>query len=415
MKRVTLKMLAALLIAALAMGMLPALAEGGFKAVTRKKMKVYDPSGSHEVLGTLPKGTEVTVKSYSGDVAVISLNGREGLAKVSDMKAVSEKAAPSRSEDTGEKVSSSELAEARTMVTNQAAKVYKKASKSSGSVKLPEGTKVRLIASNDGWGKVSKDGAVGYIRLSCLSDPDAAPAAATSDDEDAVVTYDRKAMMTTGSCKVYSSPSSSSQHVTLEKGAKLTLLAVKGDWARVERNGAVGYVDADKLTDWEEPQAVTTAEIKVSDDDKIFSGSNEQIVFKFMVREAGYSVAAACGVVANIKYESGFKPTTVGDSGTSYGIAQWHLGRKTRLINWCNSKGYDYKTLKGQLYYLKHELKTYYPSVHNYLKGVSNTAQGAYEAGYYFCYHFEAPASRETRSVTRGNYAKNTVWNRYTT
>jgi len=127
----------------------------------------------------------------------------------------------------------------------------------------------------------------------------------------------------------------------------------------------------------------------------------------------GIASAAACGVMGNIKYESGFRPTASGDSGTSYGICQWHAGRKSRLITWCGDNGYDYKTLEGQLYYLKYELTNYYTKVHNYLKTCPNTDQGAYDAGYYFCYHFEAPASRASKSVTRGNYAKNTVWARY--
>lgn len=428
MKRYLSKLMAALLLAALLTCALPAaLASASFKAVvTSKSMKVYAKSEPHDLLGALPRGTEVTVKDYSGDVALISWNGKTGLAKVSDMKAVAESAGRASQDDddddTAETASRSELSSARTMVTNQSAKVYRKASKSSDSVKISAGTTVKLLATSDGWGKVERGGKVGYIRLSCLSDPDDVDD--TGDDDD-LVTYNGKAVVTTASCKVYASPSTSSSHVTVSKGTQLSLLAVKGDWARVERGGIVGYMSASKLADKadveEEEEIVAsndviTAEIRPDEDEGgIFSGTNEQIIFKFLTREAGYSIAAACGIMANIKYESGYKTTSVGDSGTSYGICQWHLGRKTRLINWCKKNGYDYTSLKGQLYYLKYELKTYYPKVHNYVKGVSNNAQGAYDAGYYFCYHFEAPASPATRSVTRGNYAMNTLWGRYTT
>ena len=44
-----------------------------------------------------------------------------------------------------------------------------------------------------------------------------------------------------------------------------------------------------------------------------------------------------------------------------------------------------------------------------------NTADGAYDAGWYWCYNFEVPANRETVSVTRGNLAKNTYWEQYGT
>lgn len=62
------------------------------------------------------------------------------------------------------------------------------------------------------------------------------------------------------------------------------------------------------------------------------------------------SPAAACGVLANIKCESGFKPTTHNTSdpyGGSYGICQWLAGRRTNLQNYCAEKGYDYTTLEG--------------------------------------------------------------------
>ena len=48
-----------------------------------------------------------------------------------------------------------------------------------------------------------------------------------------------------------------------------------------------------------------------------------------------------------------------------------------------------------------------------YISAVDNTADGAYDAGYYFCYHFEVPANRASRSVTRGNSARDTYWPKY--
>ena len=409
------KILAVVLLGALTMP--AAMASGSFQAVvSSKSMSVYDRDGSHDYLGALPRGTEVTVLEYSGGVALISWNGRKGLAKVDDMKAV---ASPRVQEvEVVAKASESELAHAESMVTVKSTKVYQSASSSSKSAKVKKGVSVNVLSTSGEWAKVERDGAVGYMKLSHLSGASHAVQtveAVAEAVEEAVVKYDDKAVMPTENCRVYSEPSTSSSYVNVEKGTKMTLQAVKGGCAMVSRGGMTGYVDADVLTDYVAPEAeasaLTTAEISTAEG--VFSGSNEEIVFKFLTKEAGYSKAAACGIVANIKYESGFKPTIVGDSGTSYGICQWHLGRKTRLINWCNSHGYNYKTLKGQLYYLKYELKTYYPAVHNKLKAVSNSAQGAYDAGYYFCYNFEAPASRATRSVTRASYARDTVWKRY--
>lgn len=142
---------------------------------------------------------------------------------------------------------------------------------------------------------------------------------------------------------------------------------------------------------------------------------NTTIIFNYLVNEMKMNSAAASGVLANIYYESGFDPHAVGDNNTSYGICQWHADRKTNLINYCNENNLDYTTLEAQLQFLKYELVNSYKSIYNYMLDVKNTADGAYDAGWYWCYYFEVPANRETVSVTRGNLAKNTYWEQYGT
>lgn len=141
--------------------------------------------------------------------------------------------------------------------------------------------------------------------------------------------------------------------------------------------------------------------------------SNTTIVFNYLVDELKMNSAAACGVLANIYYESGFDPHMEGDNNTSYGICQWHADRKTNLINYCKSNNLDYTTLEGQMAFLKYELVNSYSKIYNYMLDEKNTADGAYDAGWYWCYNFEVPANRETVSVTRGNLAKNTYWEQY--
>ena len=141
--------------------------------------------------------------------------------------------------------------------------------------------------------------------------------------------------------------------------------------------------------------------------------SNTTIVFNYLVDELKMNSAAACGVLANIYYESGFDPHMEGDNNTSYGICQWHADRKMNLINYCKSNNLDYTTLEGQLAFLKYELVNSYSKIYNYMLDEKNTADGAYDAGWYWCYNFEVPANRETVSVTRGNLAKNTYWEQY--
>ena len=127
----------------------------------------------------------------------------------------------------------------------------------------------------------------------------------------------------------------------------------------------------------------------------------------------GYNTAAAAGLLANISAESGFRPTVNGDSGRSYGICQWFSSRKTRLLNYCSDRGLDSSSLYAQLCFLEYELEKYYPTVDRHMKSVANTADGAYDAAYYFCYNFEAPANRTAQSTSRGNAARNIFYPRY--
>ncbi|MCD8048108.1 MAG: phage tail tip lysozyme, partial [Clostridia bacterium] len=142
------------------------------------------------------------------------------------------------------------------------------------------------------------------------------------------------------------------------------------------------------------------------DFEELLSESNEQIVYDFLIDEMGLNAAAACGVLANIRAESSFNPNALGDSGTSYGICQWHNSRWTNLKNYCNNNGYDWTTLEGQLHFLYYELVSSYAEVWNYLNSVDNTSDGAYNAGYYWCYNYEIPANTAYVASVRGGYAR---------
>ena len=143
---------------------------------------------------------------------------------------------------------------------------------------------------------------------------------------------------------------------------------------------------------------------------------NEKQIYNFLTDKEngmGLNTAAACGILANIQHESGFRTEALGDSGTSYGICQWHNNRFSNLKKWCSDNGYDYKTLDGQLRFLEHELVTGYKSMLAGFKKAPNTAQGAYQVGYDWCYKFERPANKSQKSVERGNLAKNTYFPKY--
>ena len=70
--------------------------------------------------------------------------------------------------------------------------------------------------------------------------------------------------------------------------------------------------------------------------------------------------------MANIEHESGFNPTALGDSGTSFGLFQWHNGRFTALVNMFPD---SYWTIESQIEYLMYELQTGYKNVYNLMDG----------------------------------------------
>ena len=137
---------------------------------------------------------------------------------------------------------------------------------------------------------------------------------------------------------------------------------------------------------------------------------NEKKIYQFLRNKLGLNKAAASGVLANMYFESSFSTVAIGDGGTSLGLCQWHAGRCRSLMGWCNAHSMDYRSLDGQLNYLKYELENGYYNVLGYLYGVPDTADGAYHAGYYFCMYFESPDSVQTRSDARGTYAKSTYY-----
>jgi len=143
------------------------------------------------------------------------------------------------------------------------------------------------------------------------------------------------------------------------------------------------------------------------------AASTRDLIYDFLKAEIGYNTAVACGILANIEKESNFNPTLYGDHGSSYGICQWHATRFTALKDYCNENGYNWKNLNGQLQYLKYELTVKNKKFHAKMKAYPNTADGAYNAAYLWCYDFEIPANRAQKAVERGNTAANKYWPLY--
>ncbi|MBR6220220.1 MAG: hypothetical protein IKQ80_06645 [Clostridia bacterium] len=377
-------------LSALALTASAALAESAVQAVVSvESMNVYAPEAPHALMGTLPKGTQVTVTARSGDAVMIRCGDRTGVARASDLARATE--TPAQAE-TG-----------KAMVANRDSRVYSKASTSSRYTGISAGDSVELLAVNGDVARVKRDGKVGYMAYSHLSEPGAQTQTAQATVEMTAVNVPA---VTNQSAKVYASAAMTGKSVRVDKGFSVTLVAVQGDIAKVQRGSAVGYIRLSALSKAGEKSAAAAK----SDANPFAQGSNERTIYAYLTGEIGYNRAAAMGVMANIKYESSYNPNCNGDGGTSYGICQWHAGRKNNLICYCDEYGLDYTTLEGQLQFLKYELASRYPAVHSYLKNVENTADGAYDAGYYFCFNFEAPAARTSQSTKRATYAMETLF-----
>lgn len=142
------------------------------------------------------------------------------------------------------------------------------------------------------------------------------------------------------------------------------------------------------------------------------ASENEKEIFNIL-KSWGLNTAAASAVLANINAESGFRTDVWGDNHTSLGLCQWHNSRCTALQNFCKTNGYSVTSVQGQMAYLKTELQGGYKSTWNKLTSCANTAQGAYDAAYYWCVNFEVPANKYQKAQERGNTAKNTYFPRY--
>lgn len=75
-------------------------------------------------------------------------------------------------------------------------------------------------------------------------------------------------------------------------------------------------------------------------------------IYAYLVAN-GYTTEAACGILGNIYQECRFEYNLEYSGGT--GICQWIGGRKTNLIAYCETNGYDYLSLEGQLAFLINE------------------------------------------------------------
>ncbi len=125
------------------------------------------------------------------------------------------------------------------------------------------------------------------------------------------------------------------------------------------------------------------------------------------LQSKGVSQNHALGMLANIKYESGFNPQiTEGGKGGGGGIGLFqHTGpRRTALVNYLNG---DMTNWKGQIDFALSE-----GSSRKYLSENFDTPE---QASHYFTTKWEVPANKETRAVERQGFFSNFEGGKYAT
>lgn len=112
----------------------------------------------------------------------------------------------------------------------------------------------------------------------------------------------------------------------------------------------------------------------------------------YYMKEKGWSDEVCAGIMGNMMEECGggtlnLRWDAVGDSGTSYGLCQWHNGRKNNLL-----KNYG-NTIEAQIDFLEYELG----NPNDYFSNPNDYKQVAYE----FCIKFERPSNKEQKGLNR--------------
>lgn len=398
-------------------------------SVTANTRVYLSPSGKGKSVA-VKKGFQLNLVAVNGSKAMVEKNGNIGYMWAKYVRLDSD--APAQETFTD--------ADFEAVVKAGSVKVYEKPSAGSkylGSMK--KGTTVEVQSYSASWAYVRLGSRYGYCAKSALAKKAAPTPTATPS-----ITYEEfPAVVSAKTLKVYASASTGSKLLgTLKSGRSVTVHAYDKTWARISLNGNYGYCLKSGLKKSVEtpvptatpspaptaaptakptaaptakPTAKPTATAAPASTDAIFSDdslSNEQKVFAFITKRMNYTAAVACGIMANIYAESRFNPASVSSAGYS-GICQWSQSRFAAIKSWCESRSYDPMSLEGQLNYLKYDLDSRNTVYHKALKAMGNTAQDAYDAGYYFCYYYERPSNKASKSDTRGIRARDVYWPKY--
>jgi tape measure domain-containing protein len=129
------------------------------------------------------------------------------------------------------------------------------------------------------------------------------------------------------------------------------------------------------------------------------AASAAQVVGK--LQALGWSKNQAVGIAANLKQESEFLPSAVGDSGHAYGMAQWHEDRQANFSR-AMGKGIQGSSVDDQLKFVTYELTK--GSEKGAGKKLQNASSAA-EAAAIISRYYERPAATAEEMTRRAGIA----------
>lgn len=115
----------------------------------------------------------------------------------------------------------------------------------------------------------------------------------------------------------------------------------------------------------------------------------------------GWTQAQAAGIVANLKRESAFNPSAVGDGGKAFGLAQWHPDRQAHFRE-AFGKDIREASFEEQLAFVQFELTQGREKAAGARLRAAQTAQ---QAGAVVSQYYERPAAQGAEAALRGSMA----------
>lgn len=186
----------------------------------------------------------------------------------------------------------------------------------------------------------------------------------------------------------------------INNGENIDVIETYKNWGKIIYNGYEGWTCLDYYSE----------ELDVHPD---LSYSNRDNIINYLTTDLDLNEASAEAIATNMDYESECTPTAscIDTNGLpSFGLCQWNGERFDNLKYFCNNNGLDYTTTEAQLKFLKYELEHGYASQYNKMKTFDNTADGCYNAAYYWASRFEVCSSSYWE--TRANSAYQNYLNR---